>query len=548
MFLQLERVGGQGQPMDELCVVHTPQKAADSEPCPVTRPSRRVSVPKPLEVEHSMMNVPSRTPTYREYLRERFSITDHQLTEWLSLRDNRLYCKDLDLLALTRTWGSPLEVGFTPLVTEQVEKMRRVFRRAYDRTGYRGEFVYAYASKAAQYEDLIRTALRAGAHYETSSSMDIEMARLHWRAGNLRNGTLIIVNGFKTGEYLENVLGLKRDGFESIVPVLESSQELRAFRESGLHFDVGIRLKVDRAAQHGDFSKVTSRFGVPAEEIVGLAAEADAAENLNVVMFHAMIDTQCTDRHAWRDALLASFDIYCEVKKVCPHLRSFNFGGGMPVPYSLDFSFDYDLFAEELVQGIMDRCAAEGIEHPDLFGEFGRYTAAAYGFDLYKVAVAKPSHRPGTSWYVINGSLIASLPDVWALNQNFIVLPLNGYDLPITRAWIAGLTCDSDDVYRSGEEEGTIVLPDVSFLPPGEELALGFFMTGAYQDMLSGIGGVHHCLLPEPGELVIERSEDGNGYAFTRAVPSQSLPQMAKLLGYERYLPLLNAEGSLLAA
>lgn len=481
--------------------------------------------------------------SYIDYLRRHYSLTSETISEYLTLKDNKLYCEGLDLLEITSRWGSPLEVGFTPLVRKQVEKMQGYFEKAISKSSYSGEFVYAYASKAAQYEDLIRTALKAGAHYETSTAMDLQMARLHWKAGNLSNDKMIIVNGFKTAAYVREVLALKREGFSRIVPVIESPQEVAPFAASGVPLEVGIRLKVDKSiAKWKDFSKVSCRFGVALDELEAVCGEIAESGNLTLTMFHAMIDTQCVDRKAWLDSLLMCGRVYCELKQKFPTLRSFNFGGGMPVPYSLNFSYDYQAFADELVEGLSALCAEYGVEHPDIIGEFGRYTAAAYGFDFYTVDVAKSSHREDTAWYVINGSWIASLPDTWALNQSFIILPLNGYDLPATKAWISGMTCDSDDVYRATEDEGTLVLPDARYMPEGEKLILGVFMTGAYQDMLSGIGGVHHCLVPEPGELVIEEDQTTKEYICTRAVPPQSVEQMASILGYERYLGLLQRE------
>ena len=484
------------------------------------------------------------TTTYFEYLRGRYGLTTNQLTDSLYLKNNRLYCQDLDLLDLSQKWGSPLEIGFTPLVTRQVNKMQGYFASAFRRKGYQGTFTYAYASKAAQYEDLIRTALQAGAHYETSSPMDLQMARLHWKAGNLPSDRMILTNGFKTPAYVQNIMQMRREGFKNIIPLIESAQEVAPFANSPFDFEVGLRLRVDRSIlPHGNFSQVTSRFGVAHEDIPAVAARIAAQPNLKLVMFHAMIDTQCVDRENWVKALLMSFRSYCELKPLYPSLRAFNFGGGMPVPYSLDFNFDYQAFADELTEGIMGLCAEYGIDHPEIVGEFGRYTAAAYGFDFYKVVVAKPSHNPDVAWYVIDGSLMSSLPDTWALKQSFIVLPLNGYDKPFKKAWISGLTCDSDDVYRSGEPDDTVMLPDIDYMEDGEELVIGVFMTGAYQDMLSGIGGVHHCLLPEPGELVIEAASGGKGYTYTRSVPSQSVSTMASLLGYHKYLPLLATHG-----
>ncbi|MEI7555951.1 hypothetical protein [Candidatus Chlorohelix sp.] len=477
------------------------------------------------------------TQNFYEHLRSRFGITNTRLNEFLHIERNRLFFRDIDLTHLSHEWGSPLEVGYNPIISTQISNMQGYFARAFHNNRYQGKFTYCYASKAAQYEDLIRTALTSGAHYETSSPMDIMMARLHWKAGNLPSDRVILCNGFKTQQYVENIANLKREGFKNIIPIIESFDEIETLRRTGLNYEVGIRLRVDKSIlPDGDFSKVTSRFGIPRHELGKVATAISQTPGLTPVMFHAMIDTQCIDRQDWVKALLLSFRNYCDLRLTYPTMRAFNFGGGMPVPYSLDFQFDYQAFANELTAGIMEMCAQYEIPHPDIYGEFGRYTAAAYGFDLYKVELVKSSHKSDVSWYVINGSLMSSLPDTWALKQQFIILPLTHFDRPVRKVWLSGMTCDSDDVYKSGEEDDAVMLPE---LYPGETLTIGVFMTGAYQDMLSGIGGVHHCLLPEPSELVIEESPVTGAYEYRCTAPSQSLKAMASLLGYHKYMPLL---------
>jgi arginine decarboxylase len=481
------------------------------------------------------------TQNYYEFLRSRFGTNNRNqndfLPDFLHINNDRLFYRDIDLVQLSQEWGTPLEVGFNPAVTSQISRMRNYFAQAFLRKNYNGHFTYCYASKAAQYEDLIRTALNSGANYETSSPMDVMMARLHWKAGNLPGNRVILCNGFKTAQYVANIVQMKREGFQNIIPVIESELEIEAFARTGLQFELGIRLRVDKnILPDGDFSRVTSRFGIPKHEVMRVAERIAATPGLKPVMFHAMIDTQCIDRQSWVKALLLSFSQYCQLRQKFPSMRAFNFGGGMPVPYSLDFQFDYQAFADELTGGIMNMCAEYGVPHPEIIGEFGRYTAAAYGFDIYKVEVVKPSHNSDIAWYVINGSLMSSLPDTWALKQQFIILPLSGFDRPLQKAWLCGMTCDSDDVYKSDDEDGAVWLPEIK---PGEELTIGVFMTGAYQDMLSGIGGVHHCLLPEPSELVIEEGANG-GYKYRCTAPAQSLHTMANLLGYQDYLPYLN--------
>ncbi|AJQ92951.1 biosynthetic arginine decarboxylase [Gynuella sunshinyii] len=91
----------------------------------------------------------------------------------------------------------------------------------------------------------------------------------------------------------------------------------------------------------------------------------------------------------------------------------------------------------------------------------------------------------------VNFSVFQSLPDVWGLEQIFPIMPLNYLNRPITqRAVIQDITCDSDgriDLYVDGEGvESTLPMPQTS---ADEEILLGFFMVGAYQEIL---GDMHN--------------------------------------------------------
>ena len=58
------------------------------------------------------------------------------------------------------------------------------------------------------------------------------------------------------------------------------------------------------------------------------------------------------------------------------------------------------------------------------------------------------------------------------------------------------------------------------------------FHTGAYQDSLSGYGGIKHCLIPAPKHIIIDRDETGNfvDYVYRN---EQSVEEMFQLLGYK---------------
>ncbi|MBB1091977.1 biosynthetic arginine decarboxylase [Rhodopseudomonas palustris] len=89
-----------------------------------------------------------------------------------------------------------------------------------------------------------------------------------------------------------------------------------------------------------------------------------------------------------------------------------------------------------------------------------------------------------------NFSLFQSLPDVWAIDQIFPIVPLQRLnELPTERAIIQDLTCDSDGCIKQYVDQDGIEasLPVHSFDPQTENYLIGFFMVGAYQEILGDI-------------------------------------------------------------
>jgi arginine decarboxylase len=107
----------------------------------------------------------------------------------------------------------------------------------------------------------------------------------------------------------------------------------------------------------------------------------------------------------------------------------------------------------------------------------------------------------------VNFSLFQSLPDAWGIDQVFPVLPLTGLDkAPERRAVMLDITCDSDgivDQYVDGQGIET-TLPVPAWDPENPYL-IGFFMVGAYQEIL----GDMHNLFGDTNSAVVFVEEDG---------------------------------------
>jgi len=109
-----------------------------------------------------------------------------------------------------------------------------------------------------------------------------------------------------------------------------------------------------------------------------------------------------------------------------------------------------------------------------------------------------------------NFSLFQSMPDIWGIDQIFPIMPIHRLaEQPTRRAVIQDLTCDSDgriDQYIDGQNiEKTL---PVHKIISDEPYLIGFFMVGAYQEIL----GDMHNLFGDTHSINIEL--DDNGYHF----------------------------------
>ena len=78
-----------------------------------------------------------------------------------------------------------------------------------------------------------------------------------------------------------------------------------------------------------------------------------------------------------------------------------------------------------------------------------------------------------------------------------------------------------------------LFLPQVAAAELDERpLYAGFFSVGAYQEMLGGVRGSKHCVLPEATELLIDDGEDG-GFVCD-VVPGHTTEDVLHNLGYGR--------------
>ncbi|WP_430816307.1 arginine decarboxylase [Carboxylicivirga sp. RSCT41] len=450
--------------------------------------------------------------------------------EGFDLRDNSLTFHGVSLKHLIEKYGTPFKLIYLPKIGDQIKKARNLFNRAIKNQGYTGKYEYCYCTKCNHFYHVINEALKHDVNLETSSAYDIDLIRHLAYLNKLDKNRKIIHNGYKTQEYLAKIVALQADGFHNSILILDSITELERLKKLKLKtkIKVGIRMAINEEMQSAYY---TSRLGIPHNELLDFFKKSIKNNpNIELKMLHFFVDSGIKDTLYYWGQFQNALSLYVELKKECESLDTFNLGGGFPIRNHLGFEYNYEYMINEIIKNIKEACTKESIPEPDIYTEFGKYTVGEAGAIIFEVLEQKKQNDSET-WYIINNSLMNTIPDAWSIHEKFILLPINKWSNQYQRINIGGISCDHSDYYNSEDLNQEILLPQYGDKDK-EPLYLGFFHTGAYQDSISGYGGIKHCLIPSPKHVIIDRDDKGN-YKHYVYREEQSAQEMFKILGYQ---------------
>jgi len=425
--------------------------------------------------------------------------------EEFTLRDDNLLFHGIDLMQLVEQYGSPLKFMYLPKISENISKAKQWFADAFRKYDYHGAYHYCYCTKSSHFRHVIERALDSGVYIETSSASDLSIVNVLLNEKKVKPTDWVICNGFKQQEYVDKIAELMTSKAVNVLPVLDNYVEIEQLKsKTSEPFSVGIRIASEEEPK---FEFYTSRLGIGYRNIVPFYKQYIQDDpQISLRMLHFFINTGIRDTAYYWNELQKCLKVYVGLKKICPTLNSLNIGGGFPIKNSLAFSYDYAYMVDEIVNQVRIVCEEAGIEVPDLYTEFGSYTVGESAGTIYKVLYQK-QQNDREKWNMIDSSFITTMPDSWAINKRFIMLPLNRWNDTYERVLLGGITCDSDDYYNSEQHVNAIYLPRFSKSYP---LYIGFFHTGAYQETVGGFGGLQHCLVPQPKYVLLDRDEEGN--------------------------------------
>jgi arginine decarboxylase-like protein len=224
-------------------------------------------------------------------------------------------------------------------------------------------------------------------------------------------------------------------------------------------------------------------------------------------------------------SLALAGEIFATLRARHPTLHELNVGGGVP---PLGEPYDH----AGLLGGLFRAMEASALDHgtapPDVTFELGSLVAAEAAVHVFKVIQTKDSDsRPsGPRWAIVDGGLMAAIPDMLLIGKRFRMLAATGANASAARFRLGDITCDSDGRYPPQADGDDAFVP----LPDGPEpLHVVIAGVGAYQEILAGVRGAHHCGLLEAPELILE---EVRGEVRARLMARQTYGDAAAVLGY----------------
>ncbi|CDM66630.1 biosynthetic arginine decarboxylase [Pyrinomonas methylaliphatogenes] len=132
--------------------------------------------------------------------------------------------------------------------------------------------------------------------------------------------------------------------------------------------------------------------------------------------------------------------------------------------------------------------------------------------------------------YLTNFSVFRSVPDHWAIDQLFPIVPIHRLNKqPTEYATLCDITCDSDGVVDKFVDLHDVKqILELHALTPGEPYYIAILLVGAYQEVM----GSNHNLFGNPNEAHIYIDDDG--YLIKKVIPGTNVGEAVERAHYDR--------------
>jgi len=385
----------------------------------------------------------------------------------LSVRGGHLHIGEHDTVALAERFGTPL------YVTDE-DRVRENFRRLSEAlTAHYPKVRILYAAKANGNLAIFRALASLGAGADVFSAGELTLAL----AAGMQPDTLLFNGSSKAPADL--ALAVEKGVRVSVDSLDELRQLDHAAGAAGKTVEIAFR--VNPAIDVPTHPKIatglaTSKFGIPASEILDAYRHALAAEHINPIGIHCHIGSQILAVEPFAREVEVLIGVARDLIDIGVDPSFIDIGGGLGIPYrrETDRAPAPEEYAGAVMPVFLKGIKELGIE-PELWVEPGRWLVADSTVLLSRVNSVKTAHK--TFANVDAGFNLLVRPTMY--DSYHEVVAANRADAPAVREYsIAGPICETGDILAKDRMLPELHAGDIiAVLDAG---AYGFAMSSQY--------------------------------------------------------------------
>ncbi len=298
-----------------------------------------------------------------------------------------------------------------------------------------------YAVKANPHPEIVQTLADAGANFDIASVNELNLVLNK----GVDSSRFIFANPVKKYDEIVGALELGVDFF-----TLDSVEELekieKAASQTGMHVKILVRIWVPN---YGSIVDLSTKFGADSETTEAILKRSLETEFTNIIGFAFHVGSQCLNPANFKKAFNIALSELEKAQKLGIETAILDIGGGLPVNYSLDISYEEDIVAE--IVKIIEKIP----ENIKLIAEPGRNFVATAGTLVTRI-IGKTEKR-GKTWFYLDDSIYQTFSGKIYDFTDYKIFPLLRDAMPASEVVIAGNTCDGHDIIS----RSTLLPPDL---------------------------------------------------------------------------------------
>ena len=292
----------------------------------------------------------------------------------------------------------PVVLRMENLITSRVTELNQAFRNAIRLADYKGNYQGVFPIKVNQQSHVIEHLVRCGDEFSFGLEAGSKPELLIAMASLQNKDSPLICNGYKDREFIDLGLNAVRLGFRCFF-VIENIHELDLIleRSEALGIDpiIGARIKLSTKVEGNwqNDSGDRSLFGLTTIQLITMVDKLKQANKLHLLeLLHFHLGSQIPNIRNIRDGVNEACRYFIDITKEGADLKYLDLGGGLAVDYDGSAStnqnsrnYDIKEYCIDVVEAIDKALTPQGIPHPTIITESGRWLVAPMSILLFDV-------------------------------------------------------------------------------------------------------------------------------------------------------------------